>query len=88
MSKTWDMHLHWLRDKENKKFFKVFWDKGKNQGADYFTKHHPTVHHQHVPKERNYVRDLEDNLQAKVSHIFSNLVIDMTAGVCQSESLV
>ena len=45
MSKTWDMHLHWLQDKENQKFFNVFWDKGQNQGADYFTKYHPTVHH-------------------------------------------
>ena len=44
-SKAWDMQLHWLRDKENHNFFNVFWDKGTNNDADYFTKHHPTVHH-------------------------------------------
>ena len=82
MSKTWDMQLHWLRDKENQIFFKVFWDKGQNKGADYFTKHHPTVHHRRVRQERNYVRDLGDNFQAKISHIFSSLVIDMPARVC------
>ena len=36
-SKTWDMYLHWLRNKENKKNFKVQWDKGSNNDADYFT---------------------------------------------------
>ena len=29
-SKTWDMKLHWLRDKQNTNHFKVFWDKGSN----------------------------------------------------------
>ena len=57
-SKTWDMQLHWLRDKENMKFFKVFWDKGSNQGGDYWTKHHPTVHHRRIRLERKYVRDM------------------------------
>ena len=58
-SKTWDMQLHWLRDKQNTSHFNVFWDKGSNQGADYWTKHHPTVHHRHVRQERKFVRDIE-----------------------------
>ena len=33
-SKTWDMYLHWLRDKELQKFFKVVWKKGSTNGAD------------------------------------------------------
>ena len=49
------MNLHWLRDRENRKQFKVSWKKGSENGADYFTKHHPTVHHRKTrPK---YVRD-------------------------------
>ena len=56
-SKTWDMYLHWLRDKENQKIFKVYWDKGANQGADYFTKHHPIIHHRRIRLSKQYVRD-------------------------------
>ena len=56
-SKFWDLKLHWLRDKQSHTFFSVFWDKGNNNGADYFTKHHPTFHHRHIRKERKYVRD-------------------------------
>ena len=56
-SKAWDMQLHWLQDKENQRFFKVFWDKGKNNGADYFTKHHPTVHHRQIRASKTYIRD-------------------------------
>ena len=40
-SKLWDMKFHWHRDKEKQKYLRVFRDKCKNNGADYFTKHHP-----------------------------------------------
>ena len=56
-SKTWDMYLHWLRDKENQRIFKVYWDKGTNQGADYFTKHHPVIHHRRIRLSKKYIRD-------------------------------
>ena len=56
-SKTWDMHLHWLRDKEKQKDFKVYWDKGSNNYADYFTKHHPIIHHRRIRNEKIYIRD-------------------------------
>ena len=54
-SKTWDIQLYWLRDKENKNKLKVFWDQCKNKGGDYWTKHHPTVHYCHICQERKYV---------------------------------
>ena len=59
-SKTWDMHLHFLRDREKQNFFKVFWEKGAANGADYFTKHHPTVHHRNIRQSKQYVRDVEE----------------------------
>ncbi len=37
-SKSWDMNLHWLRDIETLNDFKIVWDKGKTDRADYFTK--------------------------------------------------
>ena len=33
-SKTWDMNMHWLRDKEVLKQIRVYWDKGKNNDTD------------------------------------------------------
>jgi hypothetical protein len=44
-SKSWDIRFHWLRDRIAPKHLKVFWDKGLNNLADYFTKHHPPHHH-------------------------------------------
>ena len=44
-SKTWDMKWHWLRDKEVLEQLRVYWDSGKNNDTDYFTKHHPPIHH-------------------------------------------
>lgn len=47
-SKSWDMKFHWLHDKELLRLIWVFWDKGLHNDADYFTKHHPTSHHQAI----------------------------------------
>jgi hypothetical protein len=44
-SKTWDMRWNWLREKVTHKQLRIYWDKGKNNNADYFTKHHPPAHH-------------------------------------------
>ena len=44
-SKAWDMRYHWLRDHEAQEQFKIFWDKGINNYADYFTKHYPPSYH-------------------------------------------
>ena len=38
-SKTWDMQLWWLKDRMIRQHFKIFWDVGGNNWADYFTKH-------------------------------------------------
>ena len=69
-SKTWNMQLHWLRDKENNKFFNVFWDKGQNNGADYFTKHFSTVHHRRIRETRKYVRDIHTDLKQTINCLF------------------
>jgi hypothetical protein len=40
-----DMRFHWLRDRENRNQFKIYWRPGKTNLADYWTKHHPAKHH-------------------------------------------
>ena len=49
-SKSFDMKFHWLRDREQQKQFRYYWDKGSNNNADYFTKHHPPAVHREKRK--------------------------------------
>ena len=44
-SKAMDMRFDWIRDRENRKQFHIYWQKGEDNYADYFTKHHPAAHH-------------------------------------------
>ena len=44
-SKTWDMRWNWLQDKATHEQLRIYWDKGVNNHADYFTKHHSPTHH-------------------------------------------
>ena len=44
-SKSWDMRLWWLKDRLIQKHFKIFWDAGTNNWADYFTKHFAPKYH-------------------------------------------
>ena len=44
-AKTWDMRWNWLRQKQQQEIFKILWEKGTKDKADYFTKHHPPNQH-------------------------------------------
>ena len=55
-SKSWDMNLHWLRNREHRKQFRIEWQKGSGNTADYHTKHHPTTHHRQMRSK--YIRDV------------------------------
>ena len=47
-AKAWDMRFHWLREKMAQNNLRIFWEKGSNNFADYFTKHHSTKHHEKI----------------------------------------
>jgi len=49
-SKAIDMRFFWLWDRENQGQFKLYWCKGMDNLADYFTKHHTTPYHQKMRK--------------------------------------
>jgi len=49
-SKAIDMRFFWLRDRTNQQQFNLYWHKGDDNLADYFTKHHPATHHQKMRK--------------------------------------
>eukprot|EP00978_Attheya_sp_CCMP212_P019124 scaffold53192_cov32-Attheya_sp.AAC.3 len=44
-SRAIDMRFYWVRDRVRQGHFHVFWESGKVNMADYWTKHHPTYHH-------------------------------------------
>ena len=55
-SKAVDMRFYWIRDRVRQGEFLVFWRRGSDNDADYFTKHHSPSHHRklrhrylHVP---------------------------------------
>ena len=51
-TKAMDMRFfHWLKDREFQRQFRIYWRPGKLNYTDYWTKHHPTKHPQHMRKE-------------------------------------
>ena len=47
-SKAIDMRFYWIRDRVKAGQFVVYWRKGEDNAADYFTKHHSPSHHRRM----------------------------------------
>ena len=54
-SKSWDMRYHWLRDRQTRQQFDIFWRPGSKNQADSVSKHHATTYH--CATRPKYVRD-------------------------------
>jgi hypothetical protein len=50
-TKAIDMQFYWLRDQECQQQFQIYWQPGKLNYANYWTKHHAAPHHQNMRKE-------------------------------------
>ena len=66
--KSWDMNLHWLRDKEAQKYFELLLEKGSINKEDYFTKYHSTNYHKTL--RSRYVRDAMNLLIHNITSIY------------------
>ena len=44
-SKAMDMRFFWVKDRVSQKHFLVYWESGRTNRGDYFTKHFPPRHH-------------------------------------------
>ena len=62
-SKSWDMRYHWLRDQQHNNIIKIYRDKGQNNKADYFTKHHAPIHHKRMRKLYLHINNVIENQQ-------------------------
>ena len=72
-SNAFDMNVYWIKDRIKQKQ-KIFWERGKNNKADYFTKHFPPKHHKSMryvylqpPTNSNVINSL---VQGCVNAIF------------------
>jgi hypothetical protein len=54
-SKAMDMRFYWVRDRIEQKQYRVYWEPGGENLADYFTKHHSPTHHKEM--RRQYVHN-------------------------------
>ena len=79
-SETWDIRWQWLQNKTESNQFKIYWDKGKNNKADYQTTYFGPAYHQYVRSEYilkgnhllqklNYVRGYVDYPQRGITQI-------------------
>ena len=50
-TKAMYMRFHWLREKECKKQFRICWQLGKSNYADYWTKHYKDTNHANTRKQ-------------------------------------
>ena len=50
-TKAMDMRFHWLRDRECQEQFRIYWRPGRQNYADYWTKHHPAKHHANIRRQ-------------------------------------
>jgi hypothetical protein len=48
--KLMDMKYYWLQCRISQKQFRHYWAAGKSNLGDYFTKHHPAIHHQQATR--------------------------------------
>jgi len=66
--KAMDMRIHWLKCCEAQGQFRIHWQPGKTNLADYFTKHHAPAHRVNIRSEfLTRVKDLAEarSLRAK-----------------------
>ena len=66
-TKATDMRFHWLRCREAQDQFRFFWRPGPTNKADYWTKHHCTVHHIEKRKEILTHKSVLDALRASLA---------------------
>ena len=72
------MNFHWISDQSKLNNFYIHWDHGKDNKADYHTKHHPPNHH----------RMMRDKYILKGYNMTTKNVQHLTARVCCSPDTI
>ena len=61
--KAMNMRLHWLQCRNAQGQFRYYWRPGPSNKADYWTKHHPPVHHASICPEILTSQDYLENFR-------------------------
>jgi hypothetical protein len=64
--KSMDMKYHWLQCRISQKKFRHYWAAGKLNLGDYFTKHHPAIHHQAT--KGTFLTDISRLIELRSQH--------------------
>eukprot|EP00957_Ditylum_brightwellii_P049828 3777915-Ditylum_brightwellii.AAC.1 len=70
-SKAIDMQFYWVQNCKRQGQFRVYWEPGRNNKADYFKKHHPQAHHKKV----NGIQNPKLGLQGRTRNPATSRVI-------------
>jgi hypothetical protein len=68
-TKAMDMRFYWLKDRETRKQFRIYWRAGKLNRGDHVTKNHPAVHHQTIRPTISTPWKVVEALRAKLKKI-------------------
>jgi hypothetical protein len=80
-TKAMDMRFYWLKDREAQKQFKIYWRAGKLNRGDYYTKHHPAIHHVNTRKQILTPWKVVEALRTRLSNL-GRTVTSSAARVC------
>jgi hypothetical protein len=80
-TKAMDMRFYWLKDREARDQFKIYWRRRKLNKGDYVTKHHPAIHHQTIRPTLLTPWKVVETLCKKLKGI-SGTIASSTARVC------
>ena len=72
-TKAMNMRFYWLRDRETQEQFRLFWRAGKLNLADYWTNHHPAMHHRNVRNEFLTQKKILNELRLRLMKGYSEL---------------
>ena len=73
--KSMDLRLHWLRCREAQGQFRFYWAPGTENWADYYTKHHPPVHHESKRLQYAGAKPARGGVQSLFAGVVSRLPI-------------
>jgi hypothetical protein len=72
-SKAIDMRFYWLKDRSEQGQFRIYWEPGHTNLADYYTKHHPPCHHKRVRPVYTYTKQSPVSLQGCIELLARHL---------------
>ena len=73
-TKAMDMRFYWLKDREARNQFRIYWRQGKLNKGDYVTKHHPAIHHQTIRSTFLTPWKVVEDLRAKLKKFWPQIL--------------